>query len=133
MAPFDVKAREQSRLRQRESLVRPYRDCGYPWTPLTFFAAPVALTVNLWMDRPVLSSRGLAVILTRHSLLLSLAQTTWRQNRGLRAAILSVSQFRYSIPSCFWICSRGTPLVSGTIVETQRSWRTIMPVKNEKT
>jgi len=63
MAPFDVKAREQSRLGQRESLVRPCRDWGYPWTPLTFFAAPVALTVNLWMDRPVRSSLGLAVIL----------------------------------------------------------------------
>jgi hypothetical protein len=24
-----------------------------------------------------------------------------------------------SIPSCFWICSNGTPLVSGTMVFTQ--------------
>jgi len=25
----------------------------------------------------------------------------------------------YAIPSCFWICSSGTPLVSGTMVFTQ--------------
>jgi len=51
-------------LRRKEpNLVRPYRAWGYPWTPLIFFAAAVALTVNLWMDRPVRSSLGLAVIL----------------------------------------------------------------------
>src|SRR5947207_10069005 len=36
---------------------------GYPWTPLIFLAAAVAVTVNLWMVRPVRSSLGLAVIL----------------------------------------------------------------------
>lgn len=51
-------------LRRKEpNLVRPYRAWGYPWTPLIFFGAAVALTVNLWMDRPVRSSLGLAVIL----------------------------------------------------------------------
>ncbi len=51
-------------LRRKEpNLVRPYRAWGYPLTPLIFFAAAVALTVNLWMDRPVRSSLGLAVIL----------------------------------------------------------------------
>ena len=51
-------------LRRKEpNLVRPYRAWGYPWTPLMFFVAAVALTVNLWMDRPVRSSLGLAVIL----------------------------------------------------------------------
>jgi basic amino acid/polyamine antiporter, APA family len=51
-------------LRRKEpNLVRPYRAWGYPWTPLIFFVAAVALTVNLWMDRPVRSSLGLAVIL----------------------------------------------------------------------
>jgi hypothetical protein len=35
--------------------------------------------------------------------------------------------------SCFWICSSGTPFVSGTIVFTQMSCRTIMLAKNEKT
>ena len=52
------------RLRKKESnLSRPYRAWGYPWTPLIFLAAAVALTVNLWMVRPVRSSLGLAVIL----------------------------------------------------------------------
>jgi APA family basic amino acid/polyamine antiporter len=52
------------RLRKTEpNLSRPYRAWGYPWTPLLFFAAAVALTVNLWMVRPVRSTLGLAVIL----------------------------------------------------------------------
>lgn len=52
------------RLRRKEpELVRPYRMWGYPWTPLIFLAAAVALTVNLWTVRPVRSSMGLLVIL----------------------------------------------------------------------
>ncbi|MGE5205939.1 MAG: APC family permease [Chlamydiota bacterium] len=52
------------RLRRREpELPRPYRTWGYPWTPLIFLIAAVALTVNLWLVRPVRSSLGLAVIL----------------------------------------------------------------------
>jgi basic amino acid/polyamine antiporter, APA family len=52
------------RLRKKEpNLSRPYRAWGYPWTPLLFLVAAVALTVNLWMVRPVRSSLGLAVIL----------------------------------------------------------------------
>jgi amino acid transporter len=52
------------RLRRREpNLPRPYRAWGYPWTTLIFLASAVALTVNLWMVRPVRSSLGLAVIL----------------------------------------------------------------------
>jgi amino acid transporter len=52
------------RLRRNEpNLIRPYRAWGHPWTTLLFFAAAVALTVNLWMVRPVRSSLGLAVIL----------------------------------------------------------------------
>jgi basic amino acid/polyamine antiporter, APA family len=52
------------RLRRIEpSLPRPYRAWGYPWTTLIFLASAVALTVNLWMVRPVRSSLGLAVIL----------------------------------------------------------------------
>jgi len=51
------------RLRRTEpNLPRPYRAWGYPWTPLIFLSAAVALTVNLWMVRPVRSSLGLAVI-----------------------------------------------------------------------
>lgn len=52
------------RLRVKEpELARPYRAWGYPWSPLIFLAAAIALTVNLWMVRPVRSSLGLAVIL----------------------------------------------------------------------
>ena len=48
------------RLRWTEpELVRPYRAWGYPWTPLIFTAAAIALTVNLWMVRPVRSTIGL--------------------------------------------------------------------------
>jgi amino acid transporter len=52
------------RLRKKEpNLSRPYRAWGYPWTPLIFLIAAIALTVNLWIVRPVRSSLGLAVIL----------------------------------------------------------------------
>ena len=51
-------------LRKKEpSLARPYRAWGYPWTPIIFLVAAGALTVNLWMVRPLRSSVGLAVIL----------------------------------------------------------------------
>ncbi len=51
------------RLRRTEpELLRPYRAWGYPWTPLIFLFAAVALTINLWMVRPVRSSLGLLVI-----------------------------------------------------------------------
>ena len=52
------------RLRRIEpNLARPYRAWGYPWTPMIFVVAAIALTVNLWTVRPVRSSLGLAVIL----------------------------------------------------------------------
>ncbi|HTZ82738.1 MAG TPA: amino acid permease [Candidatus Acidoferrales bacterium] len=51
------------RLRHKEpNLYRAYRVWGYPVTPLIFLAAAIALTVNLWMIRPVRSSLGLLVI-----------------------------------------------------------------------
>lgn len=51
------------RLRRiQPGLLRPYRAWGYPWTVLIFFFAAVALTINLWMVRPVRSSLGLLVI-----------------------------------------------------------------------
>jgi amino acid transporter len=51
------------RLRRTEpDLLRPYRAWGYPWTPLIFLLAAIALTINLWMVRPVRSTLGLAVI-----------------------------------------------------------------------
>ena len=52
------------RLRRKEpNLSRPYRAWGYPWTPVIFFVAALALTVNLWIVRPIRSSMGLVVIL----------------------------------------------------------------------
>jgi len=52
------------RLRIKEpGLVRPYRAWGFPWTPLIFLIAAIALTVNLWLVRPVRSTLGLLVIL----------------------------------------------------------------------
>jgi len=61
---FALNAIALFRLRRREpDMPRPYRAWGHPWTTLIFLAAAVALTVNLWMVRPVRSSLGLAVIL----------------------------------------------------------------------
>src|SRR5581483_1338834 len=52
------------RLRRVEpDLVRPYKAWGYPWTPLIFTGVAIALTVKLWMVRPVRSTIGLGVIL----------------------------------------------------------------------
>jgi APA family basic amino acid/polyamine antiporter len=61
---FALTAMALLRLRKTEpNLSRPYRAWGYPWTPLIFLAAAVAITVNLWVVRPVRSTLGLAVIL----------------------------------------------------------------------
>jgi APA family basic amino acid/polyamine antiporter len=61
---FALTAMALLRLRKKEPhLSRPYRAWGYPWTPLIFLVAAVALTANLWMHRPVRSSLGLVVIL----------------------------------------------------------------------
>jgi basic amino acid/polyamine antiporter, APA family len=61
---FALTALALLRLRRSEpDLNRPYRVWGYPWTPLVFLLAAIALTVNLWTVRPVRSSIGLLVIL----------------------------------------------------------------------
>lgn len=53
------------RLRQREpEMERPYRAWGYPWAPALFLIGALALTVNLWVERPVRSSIGLLLILS---------------------------------------------------------------------
>jgi APA family basic amino acid/polyamine antiporter len=52
------------RLRSAEpELPRPFRVWGYPWTPMVFAVAAVAISTNLWLIRPVRSSVGLAIIL----------------------------------------------------------------------
>ncbi len=52
------------RLRHTESeLPRPYRVWGYPWPPLIFGVAACAISLNLWLLRPIRSSTGLAIIL----------------------------------------------------------------------
>jgi APA family basic amino acid/polyamine antiporter len=61
---FALNAVALFRLRKNEpDLPRRYRAWGYPWTPLIFLMAALALTVNLWVVRPVRSTLGLAVIL----------------------------------------------------------------------
>jgi APA family basic amino acid/polyamine antiporter len=44
-------------------LPRPYRAWGYPVLPALFVAGSLALTVSLWIARPVRSTIGLALIL----------------------------------------------------------------------
>jgi basic amino acid/polyamine antiporter, APA family len=52
------------RLRRTElELTRPYRVWGYPWTVVAFGGASFAISMNLWLVRPVRSSIGLAIIL----------------------------------------------------------------------
>jgi len=61
---FALTALALIRLRVTEAdLARPYRVWGYPWTVLVFGAAAFAISVNLWLTRPMRSSVGLAVIL----------------------------------------------------------------------
>jgi amino acid transporter len=52
------------RMRKTEpDLPRPYRCWGYPWVPALFVIGALALTVNIWIDRPGRSSIGLLLIL----------------------------------------------------------------------
>ena len=52
------------RLRVTEpNMPRPYRCWGYPIVPGLFVAGALALTVNIWLDRPGRSSIGLLLIL----------------------------------------------------------------------
>jgi APA family basic amino acid/polyamine antiporter len=52
------------RMRKTEpDLPRPYRCWGYPWVPAIFVLGALALTVNIWIERPGRSSIGLLLIL----------------------------------------------------------------------
>jgi len=48
--------------RTAPDLPRPYRTWGYPLVPLAFIAGCCALTISLWLARPVRSTIGLALI-----------------------------------------------------------------------
>jgi APA family basic amino acid/polyamine antiporter len=62
---FALNAIALIRLRlKKPQMLRPYHAWGYPWTCIVFLIAALALTVNLWMIRPVRSTLGLLVILT---------------------------------------------------------------------
>lgn len=53
------------RLRSTEpDLPRSFRVWGYPWTPLLFGFGALAISINLWLVRPVRSSVGLMIILS---------------------------------------------------------------------
>jgi APA family basic amino acid/polyamine antiporter len=60
--PLTVVALFQLR-RSAPELPRPYRVWGYPWTPLIFGVVALAISVNLFLIRPVRSCIGLATIL----------------------------------------------------------------------
>jgi APA family basic amino acid/polyamine antiporter len=52
------------RMRRSEpDLPRPYRCWGYPWVPGIFVAGALALTLNIWFERPGRSSIGVLLIL----------------------------------------------------------------------
>ena len=52
------------RMRRTEpDLPRPYRTWGYPVVPGLFVLGAMALTISIWVYRPVRSSIGLALIL----------------------------------------------------------------------
>lgn len=52
------------RLRSLEpNLARPYRTWGYPVVPVLFVIGAFALTVNTWIQRPLPSTMGLAIML----------------------------------------------------------------------
>jgi APA family basic amino acid/polyamine antiporter len=49
--------------RTQPDMPRPFRTWGYPVVPGLFVLSALALTVNIWMERPVRSSIGLLLIL----------------------------------------------------------------------
>jgi basic amino acid/polyamine antiporter, APA family len=52
------------RLRHTEpNMPRPYRCWGYPWVPGAFVIGAIALTAELWLDRPIRCSIGLALMM----------------------------------------------------------------------
>ncbi len=65
------------RMRKTEpDLPRPYRCWGYPWVPGIFVAGALALTFNIWLERPGRSSIGLLLMLAGLPFYRSWAQKT---------------------------------------------------------
>jgi APA family basic amino acid/polyamine antiporter len=50
--------------RTRPDLARPYKTWGYPAVPAIFVLGALALTISIWIQRPVRSSIGMAMILS---------------------------------------------------------------------
>jgi amino acid transporter len=70
------------RMRHTEpELVRPYRTWGYPITPILFVIGAFALSVGLWLTRPVRSSIGLLLILAG-----LIPYRAWRQHTSTSPA-----------------------------------------------
>jgi basic amino acid/polyamine antiporter, APA family len=69
------------RMRRTEpNTPRPYRCWGYPWVPGIFVAGALALTINIWIQRPGRSSIGFLLILA------GLPFYKWWQKRALAHA-----------------------------------------------
>jgi amino acid transporter len=49
--------------RTRPDLPRPYRTVGYPWVPLAFLVASVAMLLNALVEQPASTAFGFAIIL----------------------------------------------------------------------
>jgi amino acid transporter len=62
-------------------LARPFRVWGYPWTPLVFGTASLAIAVNLCLVRPVRSSIGMAIILLGIPFFRHWRAAAWKRTR----------------------------------------------------
>jgi APA family basic amino acid/polyamine antiporter len=86
---FGMTAIALMRLRAKEpEPVRPFRAWGYPITPIVFLGAAVALTVSLWLSRPIRSSLGLLVILAGVPF-----YSRWRKRQSGQATAESIASF----------------------------------------
>lgn len=64
--------------RTEPDMPRPYRTWGYPFVPIAFIVGCCALTISLWIARPIRSTIGLALILA------GVPVHSWITARGLR-------------------------------------------------
>ena len=66
--------------RKQPELPRPYRVPGYPWTPLLFVAAAIALVVNTVYAQPARAAVGLGLVFSGIP-----AYLVWRHRKAARA------------------------------------------------